>query len=99
MDSILQLWDLVTPYWKAFVFALGVVYVGVGLIRVTNFLSEVIYEPQESRLGQMGNWLKGMSHAIRLLYYAPGLIISLRGRRFLGARYYAELQILLPKSP
>lgn len=99
MNSILQLWDTVTPYWKSFVFALGAIYVGIGLIRATNFLSEVVQDPQESRLGQVGNWLRGMSHAVRLLYYAPGLIVSLRGRRFLGARYYAELQILLPKSP
>jgi hypothetical protein len=101
MHRVLQIWHSIDPIYTnvgSIISALGVIYVAVALVRTTNFLTEAIQEPQESRLGQVGNWLRGMSHAIRLLYYAPSLLISLKGRRFLGARYYAELQILMPKS-
>src|SRR5215468_9682480 len=73
-------------------------YILYGIVRAGNFISEVAFERQEGWFPRTVYWLRGIGRALLLSWYAPTLLLAFPRRRFLGARYYTELQILQPRA-
>lgn len=77
---------------------LTVLYIFYGIGRAGSFIAEVAFEPQDGWFPRTINWLRGTGQVLLLSWYAPGLAFAFPRRRFIAARYYAELQILLPQK-
>jgi hypothetical protein len=73
-------------------------YIFYGIGRAGNFISEVIFEPKDGWFLRTVNSLRGIGRVLLLSWYAPGLAFAFPRRRFIAARYYTELQILLPQN-
>ena len=100
MNTLDWLWQAIKPHKEELSLLFGgltVAYVLYGIARAGNFISEVAFEPQEGWFARSVNWLRGVARAVLLSWYAPTLLFAFPRRRFVGARYYVELQILQPR--
>ena len=77
---------------------LTAVYILYGIGRAGHFIGEVAFASQEGWFPRTVNWLRGIGRALLLSWYAPTLLFAFPRRRFIGARYYTELQILQPRA-
>jgi hypothetical protein len=100
MDTLDWLWQSTKLHKEELSLLAGLLtagYVLYGIARAGNFISEVAFEPQEGWFARSVNWLRGVARALLLSWYAPTLLFAFPRRRFVGARYYVELQILQPR--
>ena len=100
MNTLDWAWQSIRPYKEELSLLIGLLtagYILYGVARAGNFISEVAFEPQEGWLVRTIQWLRGVARALLLSWYAPALLFAFPRRRFIGARYYVELQILQPR--
>src|SRR5262245_39454054 len=100
MNPLDWVWQLLKPYKEEISLLIGLLtaaYILYGIARAGNFISEVAFEAQEGWFPRSANWLRGVARALLLSRYAPTLLLAFPRRRFIGARYYVELQILQPR--
>jgi len=100
MHTLDWLWQTIKPHKEELSLLIGsltVSYILYGIARAGNFISEVAFEPQEGWFPRSVQWIRGVARALLLSWYAPTLLFALPRRRFVGARYYVELQILQPR--
>ena len=93
-------WQSINSYKEEISLCIGLLtasYVLLGIARAGNFISEVAFEAQEGWFPRSVHWLRGVARALLLSWYAPTLLFAFPRRRFIGARYYLELQILQPR--
>ena len=100
MNTLDWAWQAIRPYKEELSLLIGLLtagYILYGVARAGNFISEVAFEPQEGWFVRTIQWLCGVARALLLSWYAPALLFAFPRRRFIGARYYVELQILQPR--
>jgi hypothetical protein len=100
MNTLDWVWQSIRPYKEEISLLVGLLtagYILYGIARAGNFISEVAFEPQEGWFVRAVHWLRGVGRALLLSWYAPALLLAFPRRRFIGARYYVELQILQPR--
>jgi hypothetical protein len=100
MNTFDWVWQAIRTYKEEISLLIGLLtagYILYGIARAGNFISEVAFEPQEGWFVRAIQWLRGVGRALLLSWYAPALLLAFPRRRFIGARYYVELQILQPR--
>jgi hypothetical protein len=100
MNTLDWAWQSIRPYKEELSLLIGLLtagYILYGVARAGNFISQVAFESQEGWFVRTIQWLRGVARALLLSWYAPALLFAFPRRRFIGARYYVELQILQPR--
>ena len=100
MNPLDWAWQSLKPYKEEISLLIGlltVAYILYGIARAGNFISEVAFEAQEGWFPRAVHWVRGVARVLLLSWYAPTLLFAFPRRRFIGARYYVELQILQPR--
>ncbi|KAB2919233.1 MAG: hypothetical protein F9K29_06355 [Hyphomicrobiaceae bacterium] len=101
MNTFDWAWQFVRQHREEVPLLLGsltAAYILYGIARAGNFISEVAFDQREGWFSRTVNWLRGIGRAMLLSWYAPTLLLAFPRRRFIGARYYTELQILQPRA-
>jgi len=101
MNTLSWAWQSIKLYKEELSFIVGLLtaaYVLYGIGRAGNFIGEVAFESQEGWFSRSVNWLRGIGRTLLISWYAPALLFAFPRRRFIGARYYTELQILQPRA-
>jgi hypothetical protein len=73
-------------------------YIVYGIGRAGSFIAQVVFEPRDGWFPRTLDWLRGTGRVLLLTWYASTLAFAFPRRRFKAARYYTELQILLPQK-
>src|SRR5262245_52123921 len=100
MNPLDWAWQSLKPYKEEISLLIGLLtaaYVLYGIARAGNFISQVAFEAQEGWFPRAVHWVRGVARVLLLSWYAPTLLFAFPRRRFIGARYYVELQILQPR--
>ncbi|NJO32826.1 MAG: hypothetical protein HC869_06475 [Rhodospirillales bacterium] len=95
MTNFYSAWDL----FRLLSLILGLLtalYIVWGIGRAAAFIADVIFEPEDRWFRRAINWLRGLKRVLQLWWKAPAL--TLPDQRLKAARYYTELQILLPEK-
>ena len=101
MNTLDWAWQSIRLHKEEISLVLGLltaVYILYGIGRAGHFIGEVAFVSQEGWFPRTVNWLRGIGRALLLSWYAPTLLFAFPRRRFIGARYYTELQILQPRA-
>jgi hypothetical protein len=101
MNTLDWAWQSIRLHKEEISLVLGLltaVYILYGIGRAGNFIGEVAFGSPEGWFPRAVNWLRGIGRTLLLSWYAPTLLFAFPRRRFIGARYYAELQILQPRA-
>jgi hypothetical protein len=101
MNTLDWAWQSIRSYKEEISLILGLLtaaYILYGIGRAGNFIGEVAFESRHGWLPRTVNWLRGIGRTLLLSWYAPTLLLAFPRRRFIGARYYTELQILQPRG-
>jgi len=93
-------WQSINSYKEEISLLIGALtasYILYGIARAGNFVSEVAFEAQRGWFPRSVHWIRGVVRVLLLSWYAPTLLFAFPRRRFIGARYFLELQILQPR--
>lgn len=69
-----------------------------GIGRAGKIIGEVLYPSDGSSFNMVLSWIAGIGRALAMPWYAWSLLLAFPNRRFLGARYLIELEILRPRQ-